>query len=70
MRRRTIWLAAGFIGILLPGLRVSGEESHGMIADKTGVTIGSRTLPIAPLGPPNLWPRFRFATSPFSPRRA
>jgi hypothetical protein len=60
MRRRTIWLAAGFIGILLPSLRVSGEESHGMIADKTGVTIGSRTLPIAPLGPPNLWPRFRF----------
>jgi len=31
-----------------------------MTDDQTRITIGFRTLPMAPLGPPNLWPRFRF----------
>ena len=31
-----------------------------MAADQTQVTSGVRTLPMAPLGAPNVWPRFRF----------
>jgi hypothetical protein len=51
------------LAILPSVLSVSAAESPRMTADQTGITAGSRTLPMASLGPPNLWPRFRFQIS-------
>ncbi len=51
---------------LLPLLWLCGHDAPRMAdaaapaADATRVTAGSRTLPAAPLGPPDPWPRFRF----------
>ena len=39
---------------------VFGADSGNSFAEQTAVTAGSRTLPVAPLGPPNPWPQFRF----------
>ena len=36
-----------------------GGDSGTIFAEQTGVTVGFRTLPMAPLGPHNLWPQFR-----------
>lgn len=41
-------------------LAVTGGSPAGAAANETTVVLGARTLPIAPLGPVNPWPRFRF----------
>ena len=38
----------------------NGIGSGDLFAEQTRVTAGSRTLPVAPLGKCNAWPRFRF----------
>ena len=46
---------------LLPGRGSCSARTRATSSRRpTSVTAGSRTLPMAPLGPPNLWPRFRF----------
>ena len=44
-----LWL--GGFAALLPAVAA---------AEPTTITLGARTLPLAPLGPVNPWPRFRF----------
>ncbi len=41
-------------------LFVFGTDAGNLCAEETSVIIGSRTLPMAPLGPHNPWPHFRF----------
>jgi hypothetical protein len=53
-------LFASFAGMLFGSFRAPGDEPAPMNADKTSVTMSTRTRPMAPLGSPNRWPRFRF----------
>ncbi|NUQ62397.1 MAG: DUF5107 domain-containing protein [Pirellulales bacterium] len=46
--------------LLLSAWCVLGVDGPVMLADQTSITAGFRTLPAAPIGPPNPWPQFRF----------
>ena len=46
------------------GSVLNGAEAGGAAAEPTKVTVAARTLPIAPLGPNNPWPHFRFQSEP------
>ena len=49
-----------FVAVAACVLFAFGVGSGNIFAEQTGVTVGFRTLPMAPLGPHNLWPQFRF----------
>ncbi len=57
MNHRTLRRAVDFVAVLP---FVFGAASGNLFAEPTSVTAGSRTLPMAPLGPHNPWPKFRF----------
>ena len=52
-------LAQAVLGVP-PGAGETANPRAGDTLTSTTVTSGSRTLPVSPLGPPNLWPQFRF----------
>ena len=58
MNRRTFQRVVGFVAVLPSVLFVFGVDVGNVFAEQTSVTVGFRTLPMAPLGPNNLWPRF------------
>jgi Tfp pilus assembly protein PilF len=57
MNRRTFQSVVDFVAVLP---FVLAANSDGIFAGPTSVTVGSRTLPMASLGPRNVWPQFRF----------
>ncbi len=56
--------AALLLPIVSCGSVLNGAEAGGAAAEPTKVTVAARTLPIAPLGPNNPWPHFRFQSEP------
>jgi len=56
MNRRTFQSVVDFVAVLP---FVFGANSGSIFAEQTSMTVGFRTLPMASLGPPNLWPQFR-----------
>ena len=57
-RQFVSFLAPAAAGVL--ATFACGTGSRKLFAEPTSVTAGSRTLPMAPLGKCNPWPRFRF----------
>lgn len=60
MRCRTRLGAVSLVALLLLAAGAPGADAPPISQDQTRVTAGSRTLPVAPLGPPSRWPLFRF----------
>ncbi len=68
MNRRTFQRIIEFVAVLPSVFFEFGADSRNVFAEQTSVTLGSRSLPMAPLGPHNLWPRFRFQIQKVSVR--
>ena len=60
MNCSTFQRVAGLVAVLPALLFAFGAGPGATFAEETRVTVGSRTLPMASLGPHNLWPQFRF----------
>ncbi|HPA16381.1 MAG TPA: DUF5107 domain-containing protein [Verrucomicrobiae bacterium] len=60
MIRHTSLRVAGLAFALLFGFWGTAGGGSRAIADETAIKESSRELPSAPLGPENIWPRFRF----------
>ena len=60
MNRRTFQRVADLVAVLSAVFFLFGADSSKILAEQTSVTVGSRTLPMASLGPHNLWPQFQF----------